>query len=169
LSNLLGYCFRHETFCKNMCMVFLNSPYRKTPENVLNKGKKKKSVVGGWVWDLTNVRGDPSICFWRPLGIPERGARSGGWVMAIQCPPPPAPVLIKGPCRSTLSSGATLRAHSWGGLGTLVPGWLGYSHPVRPGPGHYGATPPPNYLGSRPQGTRGECPSRTAFIEGARL
>jgi hypothetical protein len=49
-------------------MVFLNSPYRKTLKNVLTKKQGEKNrLVGGWVWDLANARGGPSIIFWRPL------------------------------------------------------------------------------------------------------
>jgi hypothetical protein len=38
-------------FLQIMCVVFLNSPYRETPKNVLNKKVKKKESrwVGGWV------------------------------------------------------------------------------------------------------------------------
>jgi hypothetical protein len=39
--------FSTWTFCKNMCMVFLNSPCRETPKNVLKKSQEKK--VGWWV------------------------------------------------------------------------------------------------------------------------
>jgi hypothetical protein len=43
-------------------VVFLNSPYRVTPKTVLKKSIDQKSrQVGGWVWDLANVRGGPSI------------------------------------------------------------------------------------------------------------
>jgi hypothetical protein len=55
--------FSTWTFCKNICMVFLNSSCRKTPKNVLKKSRQ----VSGWVWDLANTRGGPSISFWRPL------------------------------------------------------------------------------------------------------
>jgi hypothetical protein len=42
------------------------------PRNAQKRTKKKKSrnksrMVGGWVWDLANARGGPSILFWRPL------------------------------------------------------------------------------------------------------
>jgi hypothetical protein len=61
--------FSTWTFCKNIFMVFLNSPCRETPKNALKKKPRKKKVggVGGWVWDLVKARGGPSICFWRPL------------------------------------------------------------------------------------------------------
>jgi hypothetical protein len=38
-------------FCKNIFMVFLKSPCRETPKNVLKKKVKKKKIrmVGGWV------------------------------------------------------------------------------------------------------------------------
>jgi hypothetical protein len=54
-------------------MVFLNSPCRETPKNVLKKKAKKKKVggVGGWVWDLVKARGGPSICF---LAAPRAAA-----------------------------------------------------------------------------------------------
>jgi hypothetical protein len=45
-------------------MVFMSSPCRETPKNVLKKKSRKKSrMLGGWVWDSANVRGGPSICF----------------------------------------------------------------------------------------------------------
>jgi hypothetical protein len=34
-------------------MVFLNVPYRETPENV---PQKKCRVAGGWVWDLSTIK-----------------------------------------------------------------------------------------------------------------
>ena len=42
--------FSTWTFCKNIFMVFLNSPCRETPKNVLKKKVKgKKKSEGGWV------------------------------------------------------------------------------------------------------------------------
>jgi hypothetical protein len=49
-------------------MVFLNSPHRKASKNVLKKDLKKKSA-GGWVWDLANTRGGPSIFFAGPSAV----------------------------------------------------------------------------------------------------
>jgi hypothetical protein len=51
-----GFFFFVETFdfvfdmdfCKNIFMVFLNSPCRETPKNVLKK-KSNKKKVGWWV------------------------------------------------------------------------------------------------------------------------
>jgi hypothetical protein len=37
------------TFCKNIFMVFLNSPCRETPKNVLKKKSRKKKSHCGWV------------------------------------------------------------------------------------------------------------------------
>jgi hypothetical protein len=72
LSKIWKY-FSTWTFCKNIFMVFLNSPCREAPKNVLKKKPGKKSrVVGGWVWDLANVRGGPSIFF---LPAPRQGAK----------------------------------------------------------------------------------------------
>jgi hypothetical protein len=51
-------------------------PYRETPKNVLEKISKKKSA-GGWVWDLANVRGDPSIIFWRLLALQVASEKQG--------------------------------------------------------------------------------------------
>jgi hypothetical protein len=39
--------FSTWTFCKNMFVVFLNSPYRETPKNIPKKRQEKK--VGWWV------------------------------------------------------------------------------------------------------------------------
>jgi hypothetical protein len=39
------------TFCKNVFVVFLNSPYRETPKNVL-----RKKSIGRWVWDLADAQ-----------------------------------------------------------------------------------------------------------------
>jgi hypothetical protein len=49
--DFFGESFRHGLFAKTFFVVFLNSPYRGTPKNVLEKkGKGKKSrLVGGWV------------------------------------------------------------------------------------------------------------------------
>jgi hypothetical protein len=58
-------------------MVFLNSPYRKALENVpKKKSRKRNQLVGGWLWDLANVRGGPSICFRQPLGSKQQAASS---------------------------------------------------------------------------------------------
>jgi hypothetical protein len=66
LGNFFGMDFLQKYF-----MVFLNSPCRETPKNVLKKKsrKKKSRMVGGWVGDSVNVRGGPSIFFWRPLAL----------------------------------------------------------------------------------------------------
>jgi hypothetical protein len=60
--------FSTWTFCKNILMVFLNSPCRETPKNVLRKKsqEKKSRMVGRWVWDLANVRGVRRFCFAGP-------------------------------------------------------------------------------------------------------
>ena len=62
-SNFLSKYFSTWAFCKHIFMVFLNSPCRETPKNVLKKKsqKKKSQGVGRWVWDLVTVRGGPSI------------------------------------------------------------------------------------------------------------
>jgi hypothetical protein len=60
-------------------MVFLNSPCRETPKNVLKKRQEKKcQMVGGWVWDLANARGVRRFFFCRPLGyyIDKQGPRA---------------------------------------------------------------------------------------------
>jgi hypothetical protein len=61
----LSKLFIDMDFCKNTFVVFLNSPCRETSKNVLKTNQEKKTrMVGGWVWDLANVRGGPSIFFW---------------------------------------------------------------------------------------------------------
>jgi hypothetical protein len=70
-----------STFCKNIFfMVFLNSPYRETPKNVLKKSQEKKIGwwVGGWVWDLANIRGGPSIFLAGPSSLHALLAGHGG-------------------------------------------------------------------------------------------
>jgi hypothetical protein len=47
--------FSTWTFCKNILMVFMNSPCRETPKNVLIK-KIKEKKVGWWVTVGTNAR-----------------------------------------------------------------------------------------------------------------
>jgi hypothetical protein len=44
---------------------------RNAQKRTLKKSQEKKSrMVGGWVWDLANVRGGPSIFFWAaPRGL----------------------------------------------------------------------------------------------------
>jgi hypothetical protein len=57
-------------FLQKYLMVFLNSPYRETPENVLNKKcqEKKNWLVVGWLWGLAIVRGGARrILFWGGL------------------------------------------------------------------------------------------------------
>jgi hypothetical protein len=49
--------FSTWTFCKNIFVVFLNSPCRETP----SLSRKKMRMVGGWVWDLANARGGLSF------------------------------------------------------------------------------------------------------------
>jgi hypothetical protein len=68
--------FSTWTFCKNIFMVFLNSPCRETPKNVLKK-KVKKKKVGWWVgvseiWLMYG--GVRRFFFGRPLGfVPAAG------------------------------------------------------------------------------------------------
>jgi hypothetical protein len=40
---------------------------RNAQKRTLKKNQEKKRMVGGWVWDLANVRAGPSIFFCRPL------------------------------------------------------------------------------------------------------
>jgi hypothetical protein len=55
---------------KYFCGV-LNSPYRETPENVLKKNQEKTSrLVGGWVWDLANVK-----CTAGPLNLKKNSKK----------------------------------------------------------------------------------------------
>jgi hypothetical protein len=84
--------------------VFLNSPYRATPKNALKKGLQKKffkkrssKKIGGWVWDVKNVRGGPSKKNWRPLACPTtaRGGGGGSYLTGrlCCCAAPSAPYL----------------------------------------------------------------------------
>jgi hypothetical protein len=53
--------FSTGLFTQNIVMMFLNSPYRETPKNVLRTKKqvKKKKSAGVWVvWDLANCAGN---------------------------------------------------------------------------------------------------------------
>jgi hypothetical protein len=54
---------------KHFCGVFELPLPRDAKKRTKKKVKGKKvGPVGGWVWDLANVRGGPSIFFGRPLG-----------------------------------------------------------------------------------------------------
>jgi hypothetical protein len=64
--------FSWGLFVKMFLMVFLNSPYRETPENVLKK-KARGKKVGWWAWDLANARGGgPSIFLAGPSRLRRR-------------------------------------------------------------------------------------------------
>jgi hypothetical protein len=47
--DFFGESFRQGLFAKNIFMVFLNSPCRETPKNVLKKKSREKKSDGGWV------------------------------------------------------------------------------------------------------------------------
>jgi hypothetical protein len=69
LSIFLGKVFDMDFLQKYFNGVFELPLPRNTKKRTKKKVKKKKSrMVGGWVEDLANVRGGPSIFFCRPLG-----------------------------------------------------------------------------------------------------
>jgi hypothetical protein len=68
-------------------MVFFNSPYRETPKSVLKiKIKIKSRLVGGWVWDLANVRGVRRFVFGGPsVANLSAGAGNAGFGSLFFC------------------------------------------------------------------------------------
>jgi hypothetical protein len=72
--------FSTRTFCKNMSVVFLNSPYPKTPKNVL----LKKKFAGRWVGPgYSKCTGDSvENKFGGPSGGRPAGWLAAGWVGA---------------------------------------------------------------------------------------
>jgi hypothetical protein len=68
LSIFLGKAFDMEFLQKYVYGVFELPLPRNAQKRTKKKVKEKKSwMVGGWVWDLANVRGGPLILFCRPL------------------------------------------------------------------------------------------------------
>jgi hypothetical protein len=62
-------------------MVFLNSPCRETPKNVLKKKVKKKKSDGGWVGlRFSKCTGGSVDLFCRPLALVSR-------VAGVECRP----------------------------------------------------------------------------------
>jgi hypothetical protein len=79
--DVFGKSFRHGLFAKIFYGVFELPFPRNAPKRTKKKVKEQKSrMVGGWVWDLANVRGvrrfffaGPSIGHWAPLAESEIG------------------------------------------------------------------------------------------------
>jgi hypothetical protein len=69
---ILGKVFDMDFLQKYFNGVFELPLPRNAQKRTKKKVKEKKSrMVGGWVGDLVNVRGDRRFVFWRPLDDPH--------------------------------------------------------------------------------------------------
>jgi hypothetical protein len=78
LSIFLGKAFDMEFLQKHFYGVFELPLPRNARKRTPKKTKKKSRLVGGWVWDLANARGGPSVLFLaapRPLQRTQRSWR----------------------------------------------------------------------------------------------